>query len=208
MFEVLTELGIHEKVQFFFRGMFTVDAGGLLTFCYGQHTELFGPDYHRVPATTLTWIAGDLTLNSTRTLVICSSAMDAIAFLSANFGSYQRIDQLLFISVGLLVCQSHIDLIRTISFGRKVCLVMPGHVLGAISDIKLAIGICGYRVTVRIEPEGFVNINFRNQVYNFKPDELSLSAFEKKTKFRSRIRTYKAKQGSGFLNLIQGEING
>ncbi|MBE9599910.1 hypothetical protein [Pedobacter sp. MC2016-24] len=205
MSSVLTELGIKDEVQFFFQDNFTVDANGMLTFDYGQHTELFGREFHRVPVTDQVWMAGDQTLNHVRTIVVCSSAIDAITFLSVNLASYQRIEQVLFISVGLMVRQSHIELIRSISNRRKICLVMPRHVIGCVADIKLATAIRGHESVIRRSINNVINIEFRNQSYSFGSDELSLSAFEKKTKFRSHIRTYKPRHVISFLNLAQSE---
>ena len=67
-----------------------------LLFTYGDNFEHFDTGFHRVPTTQNIWLAGK---DLSREVVITSTAMEAIAYLSVNLYRYPDLNALSFIAV-------------------------------------------------------------------------------------------------------------
>ncbi len=201
---ILTDLGVPAEVQFFFQKNFKYEKNAL-HFLYGDSYELYNNQVHHIPANANCWIGGDPCFHNVRELFICSSAMEAIAFLSVNLNLYKSIEHLSFVSLGLLPCRNHFEFIRFNRKGQKLSLVMGSDVLGRVSDIKIATGIYRHS-TQAILAGNCIEMIFKGESFIFSQNAITLSAFEKRTKFRSRIRTYKAVNSSSFLDGLKSGL--
>src|SRR5579872_6333877 len=100
MHAYLARLGVRPEVQRFFEPFYQNDQNGNLCFAYGCETETYGLAFHRVPFTEHCWIAGNRNLNVVRKVVLCSSAMEAIAWLNCNLTAFPAVENTLFLATG------------------------------------------------------------------------------------------------------------
>lgn len=202
MHPFLTRLGIRAEVQEFFQPFYQSDTEGNLRFDYGNDSEVFGMAFHRVPETGMLWIAGSQNFSQIRRAFICASAMEAIAYLSVKFAAYSRLDQILFISAGVRPDREQLDWICR-NFSRKpFTLVFGKDILGRVSDLKIAMGLCKIPVAVFISTDGVLT-HFRSQILSFTEEEFSLNAFEKKSRLRLRIATEKPKAFDSYFDQLK-----
>ena len=179
---LLTKLGVPKEVQTFFN----IDE---LLFAYGEHFEHFDAGFHRVPTTQNIWLAGK---DLSREVIITSTAMEAIAYLSVNLHRYRDLDGLSFIAIGNLAHPGQLSWIKANYPKRKFTLVFGKDLLGKLADIRIAAGL--KEKTIRLLHSGIrVQIMCDNKQYGFDQDNLSLNAFEKASGLRTGIRTCKPK---------------
>ena len=188
----LTGLGVPAVVQAFF-------STGDLCFSYGDDYELFGEGFHRVPTTPNLWIAGK---ELSRELVITSSAMEAIAYLSVSLHRYPYLDHLSFIAIGNLPNYAQLSWIRSNYPKQKFTLVFGKDLLGRLADIRVAAGLKHHRAKMTHLGQE-IQISYRNILYTFGQDRLSLSAFEKATGLRTGFRTAKPKGFDTYLQQLK-----
>jgi hypothetical protein len=188
----LTGLGVPAVVQAFF------DTGDLC-FRYGDDYELFGAGFHRVPTTPNLWIAGK---ELSREVVITSSAMEAIAYLSVNLYRYPDLDNLSFIATGNLPNYAQLNWVRSNYPNQKFTLVFGRYLLGRLADIMVAAGLKHHRVKMTHMGQE-IQISYRNILYTFGQDRLSLSAFEKAARLRTDFRTHKPKGFNTYLEQLK-----
>ncbi|MBD1395180.1 hypothetical protein [Mucilaginibacter glaciei] len=189
---ILTELGVSEELQAFFQ---VTD----LVFSYGQDTECFGENFHRVPATSNLWVAGN---DLTTEVVITHSAMEAIAYLTLNRHRYPRIDTLSFIAIGNLPHEGQLQWIRSGWLKKKHTLVFGNNLLGRLADIKVAAGLADRQVRLYWNSP-HIRIETENSHHELTMDNLSLNVFEKAFGIRSGIRTYKPIKFDTFLDQLK-----
>lgn len=192
MDKILTGLGIHAAVQEFFDS-------GALCFRYGDDYESFGADYHLVPTTPNLWIAGK---ELSREVVITSSAMEAFAYLSVNLHRYPDLDHLSFIAIGNLPNYAQLNWIRSHYPKQKFTLVFGNDLLGRLADIRVAAGLKNHRAKMTHMGQE-IQISYRNILYTFGQDRLSLSAFEKVSGLRTGFRTAKPKGFDTYLEQLK-----
>jgi hypothetical protein len=189
---ILTELGVPGELQAFFQ---VTD----LLFSYGLDSEYFNKDFHRVPATSNLWMAGN---DLTREVVITYSAMEAIAYLTLNKHRYSRIDTLAFVAVGNLPHDGQLQWMRSAWLKKKYTLVFGNDLLGRLADIKVAAGLADRRVRLYWNSPN-VRIETDNCHHEFATDNLSLNVFEKAFGIRSGIRTHKPIRFDTFLDQLK-----
>ena len=189
---LLTRLGVPQEVQAFF------NIHDLL-FTYGDHFEHFDTGFHRVPTTQNIWLAGK---DLSREVIITSTAMEAIAYLSVNLYRYPDLNSLSFIAVGNLPQPGQLNWIRANYQKKKFTLVFGKDLLGKLADIMIAAGI--KNKTIRLMRSDMqVQILCNNKLYGFEQDNLSLSAFEKAAGMRTGIRTCKPKEFDTYLDQLR-----
>ena len=189
---LLTKLGVPEKVQRFF------NAAELL-FCYGEHFEHYGDSFHRVPTTTNLWIAGN---EMAREVIVTSTAMETIAFLTINRHRYPDPEILTFLAIGNLAHPGQLNWIRDAFPKRKFTLVFGNDLLGRLADIKVGAGLHGKHVCL-LRSDVRIRITCENRLFEFEQDNLSLNAFEKMSGLRTGIRTHKPKEFNTFLDQLK-----
>jgi hypothetical protein len=202
MHPYLTRLGVRPEVQQFFGPYFSSDAVGNLVFPYGDSIEHFGFAFHRVPASTHFWIAGDTNFDMIRQVMIGASAMDAIAWLNQNYSTFSNMDNLLLLSTGTSLNAAHSQWIGQNLNNKIVTLIFSKDFLGRIVDLKLAGAIRRMPVAISLA-EKEIQVIFRFKQYAFQQDKFSLSAFEKAAKYHFNIRTQKPKNFDAYFDLLK-----
>jgi hypothetical protein len=201
MHPYLTRLGIDPAVQANFAPFYYRDTSGNLGFAYHGDCEVYGLGFHHVPVTDDAWIAGPENFALVRQAVICSSAMEAIAWLNCHFTAFHSMDNLLFISTGSRVTSTKLDWIRRSLSGCKYGLLFSNDLLGKVCDLKAAAGLKGYPVNIRNHSNTLL-INFRHQHYELGHETFSLSAFEQVSGFRFGVQTFKPKRHNSWLDQL------
>jgi len=198
---LLTKLGIRREVQEFFQHSFKYE-DNILIFPYGKANECFSIDFHHIPVTDSFWSAGDQNYHNIREIIICSSAMEAIAFLTYHFQFYRTVDHLFFISLGILPKQRHFQFIQSNFKNKKIGMAMGSDFLGRVADLKMVAGILNEVIEIYYMPENMLIVNFRGKKFDFSPDSLTLNSLEKRSGFRSHFRTFKVKTAENFLSIV------
>jgi len=193
---ILTELGVPEAVQAFFK---TEE----LHFSYGDNFECFGTGLHRVPTTRNLWLAGN---DLTREVIITSGAMEAIAYTTINQHRYRRLENLAFIAVGNLPDMAQLTWIRTNYPKRKFTLVFSNDLLGRLTDIKVGAGLRNHAVRFTKSGGGIV-IYYHDKTLAFDHDTVSLNTFEQAAGIRTGIRTAKAQSFETYLDQLKFYAN-
>lgn len=186
MHPYLTRLVVPAAVQKYFSPYYHTDTYGNLLFSYGGESEVYGLGFHYIPTCGNLWLAGSDNLNLIRHIFICTSAMDAIAFLTFNQKRYPNLDQLLFVAIGLRPCMSQLNFISN----QTVHLLFSKDLVGCITDLKAAAAIHGLPVMVALGQDT-VSVRCRYRDYTFNGDNFSLNQFEKQSGQRFRCRTVK-----------------
>ena len=202
MHPYLTKLGVRPEVQDFFYPYFTSDAAGNLVFNYHDSIEHFGFAFHRVPVAEHFWIAGNTDFHMIRQVFVCGTAMDAIAYLSLNFSSFNHIENLLFLATGVKPNRDQMRWISEHLSSKIFSLIFNRDILGRVCDLKTATAIRRIPVAVGIANEQVI-INFRNQQYIFSQEQFSLNAFEKASGYRFNTRTLKPKNFDSYLDQLK-----
>jgi hypothetical protein len=189
---LMTGLGIPEE----FQALFKLDS---LVFDYGDAIEHFGQDFHLIPTTKNLWVAGDATASE---VIITSSAMEAIAFLTIHRQRYPKPGQLTFISIGNKLQDEQLEWVRSTYTKRKFTLVFGNDYIGRLTDIKIAAGLKSKPISIyyygqqTIIRSGAAEKTFSNQ-------EASLYAFERAFGWRSGIRCRKPINHNNFLDELK-----
>jgi hypothetical protein len=198
----LRRLGIRSEVELYFRGTYSFDKEGCLIFSYGDNREVFGIGFHLIPVSKSIWRAGQENPALIRKIFICQSAMDAICFLHLNYPAFPEPGRLCFIAIGLVPRESHFELLRGLSKGKNLSLIMGSGLYSHIADLKLASGIKGYQCVIEYVKSNTVRVTYMNKVYEFPELKFSLNAFEIVSGLRSGMRTYKSKNAESYLSQI------
>jgi hypothetical protein len=77
---------------------------------------------------------------------------------------------------------------------KKIIMLLPGDLLGSVAAIKIAVWLKNRDVSITYLPNGLVEVVFDGVYYVFAEHRLTLSAFEKASGFRSRIRNRKMRR--------------
>ena len=188
---LLNKLGIPPEIQAFFKAE-------SLVFNYGNDVEYFGSGFHLVPTTSHLFIAGG---EVTKELILTSSVMEAVAFLTLNAHHYTNLGDLSVIAMGNLPHRGQLARIGQGWQKRKITMVFGKDVLGRLTDIRVAAGIRNKEVRFTLRKE-MIDIEYNLVHYRFTSDKLSLHMFEKAAALRSGIRTSKPKQFDTFLTQL------
>jgi hypothetical protein len=192
----LSRLGVPKAVEAFFNVP-------ELLFNYGGHFEHFGAGFHRVPTTPNIWLAGK---DLAREVIITSTAMEAIAYLSYSLHRYPDLDALSFIALGNLPHYGQLQWIKSHYPNRKFTLVFGRDLLGRLADIRVAAGLKNRSVRL-LRSDLQIEVLCENEVYSFDPESLTLSAFEKASGMRTGFRTAKPKDFDTYLEQLKYHAN-
>jgi len=201
MHPFLTKLGIRPEVQEFFSPYYSSDSDGNLVFPYRRYAETYGMAFHQVPASEFYWLAGsDLAL--AREILICGSAMEAVAWLHIHYRAYNSTDSLLFLSTGTRPCGEQLYGLKKGIKGKRISLLFGNDLLGRLCDLKTAAAMCNQPAAVFLDNES-VAVTFRSKSYLSSRELFSLSAFEKQSAYRFHVRTLKPKTANTWLDLLR-----
>ena len=146
----LTHLGVRQEVQDFFAPFIRSDNNNNLLFDYGDVVEHFGMAFHRIPVSENFWIAGSTNFSTVSQVVICSSAMEAIAFFHYNYYRCSRPGQLLFLSTGTQPMAEQFLWLRNNLADKEFLLVFGDDLLGRIAALKTAAAIRALPLSVAV----------------------------------------------------------
>jgi len=203
MHPYLTRLQVNPEVQKFFSRFYTTDELSNLLFSYGDGFEHFGFAFHKVPLSANFWFAGINNFSQVRQVMICSSAMEAVSWLNKNYLSFSSPDNLLFLSPGTGVHDTHLRWLSQNLTGKTFTLVFGRDVLGRVADLKIAAGIRRVPVAVYFEPEEMLRVVFRLNSYLFRQADFSLNAFERAVGYRFNIPARKPKGFNSFFDQLK-----
>lgn len=193
---LLSKLGVPPEVQAFFH--IDVDA---LYFWYGDAFEHFGDDFHLIPTTTGIWMAGS---DSSREVIVTTAAMEAVAFLAVNMHRYRDMNLLTFLALGNLPCPVHFKWMLDKFPNRKFTLVFADDLLGRLFDVR--VGAALHKKQTRfVLADNLVHITCEGVQYDLEAETLSLNAFEKASRLRTGVRTFKPKEFNTFLDQLKNE---
>ncbi|RYE22257.1 MAG: hypothetical protein EOP45_08455, partial [Sphingobacteriaceae bacterium] len=153
----LTRLGILPEVQALFYNTYEVDDSlGGIKFNYGDdEIEHFSFAFHKIPSVPTFWRAGVNDFNIITDVIIGSSAMNIIAFLSYKFKTYSSSASILFLSTGGRLFDSHLEYIKTFK-KKKITLIYDDDFLGRVADIKVAAALLDSPITFSFKGEHII----------------------------------------------------
>lgn len=195
----LTKLGILKEVQALFQNNYKGNSNlGGIYFDYGDdEIEHFSFAFHKVPSVPTFWRAGIMESNITTDVIIGSSAMAIITYLSYNFKFYSEMPNILFLSTGTRLYDSHLEYIKTFK-NKRITLVFNNDFLGKVADIKVAAALLNQPIRFKTEQDNVI-VSFRDKEITFEMLNLSLNAFRKAFKVRiSKLKTQKS-EGVNFI---------
>lgn len=131
--------------------------------------------------------------NQASHILLCTSPEYSSTFKTHLHSSFPDSRRLLCISIGILPEKVRLQTLIPYLRNKKIILLMPDDLLGRIADIKIAAWLRKHDVQLTHCQTGTIQIAFKNKIYNFPEHKISLSAFEKASGFRSKIRTHKIK---------------
>jgi hypothetical protein len=201
MHPYLVRLGVHPAVQAYFAPYYTSDTFGDLSFDYADAREIYGLAWHRVPSAEDLWMAGSEDFSMIRRVFICSSAMEAIAWLHYHHSMLGNLDQLCFLATGSSLSDSKLQLLRDGVAGKQCALLYSNDLLGKICDLKVCAALCSQPVTISA-CEDRVGVAFRAVTYELNADQFSLNKFEKLAAFRFNVQTLKPKGALTWLDRL------
>lgn len=196
-------LGIRPEVQEFFSSHYHSDEAGNLCFSYGEQFEHYGFAFHKVPAVSVFWMAGNLNFFQVRQVVICTSALECIAWLNHYWHSFPDTHSLQLLSTGASLCPGHIWWLRKHLAGKTFVFAFGKELLGRLAAIKLASGIRGQKLHIVYLAEEKIQIHFRALTYLFQPENISLNALEKAAGFRFGVRLSTPKNYNTFFEQLK-----
>jgi hypothetical protein len=189
---ILKRLGVQPEVQAFFHA-------DELRFNYGDAQEVYDEGYHYVPTTSAIWMAGNTYAPN---VVITSSAMEAIAWYALHYSKYRDPHAFAFVSVGNLVYQEQLNWLRQQFPKRKFNLIFGKHLLGVLTDIRVAAGLMGKQISLSWQKEK-VRIDLDGRIAFLPDSACSLHSFEKAFGLYSGIRTRKCSPSTTYLMKLQ-----
>jgi hypothetical protein len=203
MHPYLSRLGVRSEVQEFFAPFYASNPAGDLVFIQDSYREHFGFAFHRVAAENSLWLAGQDNLALVRRVLVCASAMDAIAFLHFYWHVFPQPDSLCFIAAGYRPVAMQLSWIRQNCFGKKLELLFPNDLLGGITDLKIASTFRRLPVSVFLSEKERLKVCFRAKEYVFEQETFSLNAFERASNYRFKVITRKPKYGVSFYETLK-----
>lgn len=168
-------------------------------FDYGGDQEIFKNDFHYVPTTTNVWLAGNYYSSD---VVVANSAMEVLSWYIFNKNKFRDPSSLALISLGNLPSDEQICWLRREFRGRKLSLLFGNDLLGAMTDIKVALSIIGKKPALHWQKDK-IEILVEGSSILLTPAHCSLNRFEKISGIRTGIATLKPKQHTSFLNKLK-----
>lgn len=129
--------------------------------------------------------------NQASHILFSTSLEHSKLFLDNYHSSFLNSGRLLCIPLGLLPQKTYLLALIPHLKNKKIIVLMPDDLLGRIADIKIAAWLRNHDVQLTHFLNGTIQITFKNKIHYFSEHKISLSAFEKASGFRSKIRTHK-----------------
>lgn len=193
--DILQKAGFKEEVLLFFENSFFSDSTGRALFPYnsngsGADVEILSLESHRVPNTVEIWKAGGELPALVRRVYVFSSAINAIAFFHFYPDKLRPPEHVAVASLGLVPCKLQSEYLGGKYPNAKVFAVFDNDILGRVADCKLALWLKGKDAKFMYEAET-LKINYQGRLYQNPGSDFSLFSFQKQTRLRLGVRTYK-----------------
>jgi hypothetical protein len=202
MHPFLSRLDVEQQVQDFFEPFYRSDDVGNLLFDYGDGLEHYGFAFHKVPLSQNFWMAGSRNFSQVRSVILCTSAMEAVSWLKNKQTAFGSFNGLLLLSVGAAVREEHGHWLSKYLRNKQFRLVFGRDLLGRMADVKLAAAIRGWPLEIYHDNES-ITVNFRSRVFSFGQYSFSLNSFEKAAGYRFGIPCDKPKGYDNFFDLLK-----
>ncbi|RYG00360.1 MAG: hypothetical protein EOO02_15075 [Chitinophagaceae bacterium] len=165
----------------YFKGTYVSGHDGKLEFVFSDGaSESFHLGKHRVAISSGVWYSS-LGLSTRNSLYICSSAMEAVAFVLLQDSKLADLDQSCWIVFGLN-CPLP-GAVPEFCFGPKINLLFGRDLLDVLRAVKICVSLKGFSVHFRLF-EDQLSCRFRGRSYIFPVEGFSLSRFKQATGFR------------------------
>lgn len=190
----LTRLGILDEVRALFHNTYNINENlGGISFDYGDcEIEHFSFAFHKVPSIPTFWKAGVTDSNIITDVIISSSAMNTIAYMSYKFKFYSKTANILFLSTGSRLYDCHLDLIKSLK-KKRITLIFNDDFFGKVADIKVAAALLNQPIKFTVGQDNVI-ISFKEKDITFNSLNLSLNAFRKAFNVRiPKLRTQKSR---------------
>lgn len=192
MSALLEKLGVPKNVRLFFRPYYQVLPDGSLRFPFGDQTEHFARNFHRIPFALHSWTAGNGPLQ-----FIAFSAMECIAYLSVHGHRYTNFNQLQFTAIG---STREIPPLATCT---RIYLLTGNDILGRLNAIRLAGLLRGKTISIRHLGQEKYLLSYAGRKLILREPIVSLSAVEKGLGIRTGIRTCAPRHHPSFLEQLK-----
>lgn len=194
MNKVLKRLGISPDVQAFFHAEH-------LSFDYGGICEVYDEGFHYIPTTSHIWFAGN---PYGPEVIVTNSAMEALAWYTINRQNYRDPASLALVSLGNLPAEEQLAWLRARFRRRKFTLAFGAHLLGTLTDIRVAGALQGKEVILRWQKKK-AEICMNGRTAFLEEAQCTLHHFEKLFGLRTGIRTSKPNLHATYLTHLQHE---
>jgi hypothetical protein len=177
---------------------YRADIPGSLIFDYNSgQSEHFGEKGHLVPLYGGFWSSRSVDLNIISQVYICSSAMEAIAFICFNSSRFNRPFELLFIAIGPHYAYPE-EIFKEL--GKvKINLVLGNDLIDVLRAIRFCMEYRGIKVYFILQDE-LVVFRFTERIFFISQHRLSLRQFFLSAKIRPFFRQYLPKSKISFLH--------
>lgn len=171
---------------------------GNLVFDYSTgQSEYFGLEFHTVPTSGGYWASKSIELNLIREIFVCSSAMEAIAFLYFNAHHYNRQDELLFLAIAPRY--NYPAKLSALGQDVKVNLLFGIEVFDILRCIKFCLDFKSTKVRFYFEGES-IQCLMADQTLSIQQKRISIRKFYSLCGIRPFFRQHKPKTYTSFLN--------
>ena len=190
---VSTAIGICETYGFSFR---TDILGDLLFDYHNGQSEYFGAKGHLVPPDGGFWSSRSVDLNIISQVYICSSAMEAIAFLYFNAARFNRQREILFIAIGPRYTYP-VELFKQLGKVR-INLVLGNSLIDILCAVRFCMDYKCTEVHFTLQDESVV-FRFSELVFYIPQHRLCLRQVFLMANIRPFFRQYLPKSKISFL---------
>ncbi|MBB6131500.1 hypothetical protein [Mucilaginibacter lappiensis] len=201
---LFSRMGIAAHVQGYFAGSYRVTAAGDILFPYGDDSEVYSPSGHTCPETEALWIYG-CELSQAKEIVLGWCAMEIIAFLNQRQGRFTALHTTCFIATGIHITEKKQIWIKDNLKGKKIHLLYPGTLIGAMIDIRVACLVANITLEVSFQ-DNLIHVVYQGVIFTITPERLSLHVLKKILRVKITARTWKQGRQITFLEQ-QKQIN-
>lgn len=150
-------------------------------------------------------MAGCLAFNQVRQVIICESAMEAIAWMHFRSYIFPETARLLFLATGIQPNPAQFRKLANLMPACGYLLVFGNDLLSRIAELKAAACLRKLPLMIALDDETAL-VDFRLKTYNLPVSDFSVPLFEKHSRYRFKLKTAKAKTHNTFLQQLQALI--
>ena len=184
----------------YFKGNYERGNDGKLDFVFSDGvSESFHLGKHQLATSSGIWFNSPR-LSAFGSLYVCSSVMEAVAFVLLQGANLADLDQSCWIVFGLN-CQLPGAALE-FCFGRKISLLFGRDLLDVLRAVKICVSLKGFLVNFWLR-EDLLECHFRGRSYVFPVEGFSLSRFKQATGFRDYSSMKRPPDAASFLDCLR-----